>query len=168
MNSKSTTFPRKEDREIFCPVNPFAFTTGRVKSGASPVFTGVGAGCSSEYTPQITTNRTTTMTIFSSPLRPFFGRFAFERTGMCLTALFLLMGTEYTAFVYTDYNLASWNRAWNGKTDVTGASDLLVAEMRVLYGLRLVWVRKDNYFGLEPMVLQGSSTMRSSPSTLTM
>lgn len=142
MNSKSTTFPRKDEREIFCPVNPFAFTTGRVKSGASPVLTGgaAGAGCSSEYAPQITTIRMMPMTIFSSQLKPFFGRFAFERTGMCLTALSLLMGIEYTVFVYTDYNLASWNRAWNGKIDVTGASDLSVAEIRVLCGPRPVWV----------------------------
>jgi hypothetical protein len=34
MNSKNTTFPRKDDRETFCPVNPLALTTGKVKSGA--------------------------------------------------------------------------------------------------------------------------------------
>jgi hypothetical protein len=36
MNSNSTTFPLKDDNETFCPFNPLAVTTGKVKSGAVP------------------------------------------------------------------------------------------------------------------------------------
>ncbi len=37
MNSKSTTLPRNDEREIFSPVNPLGPTTGKVKSGAPEV-----------------------------------------------------------------------------------------------------------------------------------
>lgn len=33
MNSRSTTFPRKEDKVIVCPVKPLEPTKGNVKSG---------------------------------------------------------------------------------------------------------------------------------------
>lgn len=53
MNSRSTTLPRKVDRETRCPERPLGPTICRVKSGAEEpallvVVTGVEAGFDSE------------------------------------------------------------------------------------------------------------------------
>jgi len=82
MNSRSTTFPRNEERVRVCPVSPPEPTTGSVKSGATPdvvieVDTVLvrelevwGAGCVKEYTDQIATIIMIGIAIFSHLLRP--------------------------------------------------------------------------------------------------
>jgi hypothetical protein len=110
MNSKNTTFPRKDDKEIFCPVNPLEFTTGRVKSGAVPLCTGGGVGCESEYAAQITITRTTAMTIFSPQLKPFFLRFTFERADMVFHyVIWNSLGSLPPWFIRNITLLAEWH-----------------------------------------------------------
>ena len=82
MNSRSTTFPRNEERVRVCPVSPPEPTTGSVKSGAKPdvvieVDTELvreldvwGAGWVKEYTDQIATIIMIGIAIFSHLLRP--------------------------------------------------------------------------------------------------
>jgi hypothetical protein len=82
MNSMTTTFPRKDDKEIDWPVNPFGPTAGNVKSDGKPPEvtlvvvverTWLGtAGWESEYAPQIARSIMIGIAIFSALLNPLF------------------------------------------------------------------------------------------------
>jgi hypothetical protein len=81
INSRSTTFPRKDEKVIDCPVNPLGPTAGSVKSSGpfdveEELIVGVTCvgceelvdDCANEYAAQITIMRITGAAIFSALL----------------------------------------------------------------------------------------------------
>jgi len=81
MNSSRTIFPRNEESVTVCPVGPFWFTTGRLKSGAKPDWTVVLTelvrelevawdGWVNEYTDQAAIMIMIGIAIFSHLLKP--------------------------------------------------------------------------------------------------